>query len=241
MIRRALLLFLFLTGQAVAAPVFDQVTVGKGSFVDVGSFNVTLGGGCFNSMLPLSIAWYDFNDAVTVSTLTVEGAAAAHIITAGYTAHRQLAMYSKTGIGGTVTIDFSLSGAVDTVTVAVPSYCNVHQSTPIGTPATAQDVSGNSTVDVSSASGETVVGAMLVRGDSNSGQGVAVGGGQTERFNEEAEQLDYFIHVGSDEAGAGTVTTSYTRNNDDNWSIVAVSMKSSVVATRRLGGAHLFQ
>jgi hypothetical protein len=103
--------------------------------------------------------------------------------------------------------------------IAAAVYSGVHQTTPIGTAVTALVVGGNPTVNVSSAAGELVVDACSVTSDVT----LAAGGGQTQRV---ATTTGNDVELGmSEEAGAGTVTMSWTGSTGFDAAIVAVPLK----------------
>ena len=98
------------------------------------------------------------------------------------------------------------------------SYVDVHQTTPTGTAATnSNNFSNAPTVDVTSASGELVVDGVAARSSLT-----AVGAGQTQRVNLTggADSVG-----GSEEAGAATVTMSWTMAAENPWAIGGVSLK----------------
>jgi hypothetical protein len=109
--------------------------------------------------------------------------------------------------------------------LSVRSYCGVHQTTPVGTAASAISYGNPITVDVSSAVGELVVDAVADRADL--GDTLAATAGQTERSNFIADISGVGIIAGSDKAGAaGTVTMSWTAApSGQYWAMIGVSLK----------------
>lgn len=110
------------------------------------------------------------------------------------------------------------------VTVAKAStYSGVHQTTPHGTSAKATGATTTPTVNVSSASGELVVDGCI-----NVDAGfTATGAGQTARGADATFGTNPDIALrASDEAGAGTVTMSYTTASSTyGWATIAVPLK----------------
>ncbi len=101
------------------------------------------------------------------------------------------------------------------------SHTGVDQTTPWGTPATATSTTGNPTVNVSSASGELVIDIEI---GVASGTVHTVGAGQTQELNQQAGNAS--AKVGSStEAGAATVTMSWSYNISPGWAIAAVPLK----------------
>lgn len=204
-----------------SAPTFDNLTRGTATSSDTVSVNHDVGGGCSNTIIPASLVYYDI--AVTVSSFTIGGSAATAIdsITAG--ASRVLVMRYRLGQSGTVTVAATLSASTDILSIAAPSYCGVHQSTPLGT--AVKDARGTGSGDppsivVTSATNELVVEATMAKEASNT---LTVGGGQTERLN--GTTSGYAIHAASDEAGAASVTMSWSQTEDDFWGMIGVPLK----------------
>ena len=108
------------------------------------------------------------------------------------------------------------------------SYNGVDQTTPVSGTANATNLSSTpATVNITSATGEVVVDGC--------GQAYAtptVGAGQTQVFNSDGGSGFYF-GLGSREAGAATVTMSWTFSGNQGWVIVAASLKAAAEA----GGA----
>jgi hypothetical protein len=104
--------------------------------------------------------------------------------------------------------------------VGVETFTGVDQTTPLGTFASASANTGDTpTVDVSSATGELVFDTLW----SYSGYTATVGAGQTQQWNTTC--APYTRGSGSTEAGASTVTMSWTISNSYHWAIGAVPIK----------------
>lgn len=101
------------------------------------------------------------------------------------------------------------------------SFTGVSQSDPIGTPTTATGTASPATTTVSSATGELVVDAL-----SSNAVLPSVGADQTTRYGPTLSTNVY--GAGSTEAGASSVTMSWTFGSAANWGIVAVPLKPSV-------------
>jgi hypothetical protein len=106
------------------------------------------------------------------------------------------------GTGASVTAEVNLSAATTNWGFCVLTYKDVDQTSPLGTTAKTIGV-GDASLDVSSASGDTVIDCLV-----SSGGAATVGAGQTQRiqstFSSEGRLL------GSEEAGAATTTMSWT-------------------------------
>ncbi len=104
--------------------------------------------------------------------------------------------------------------------VAVSSYTGVHQTTPLGTPATATGGTGtNPTVTVTAATNDLVVDFMGTK-ETPLGSKTA-GAGQTKIWDGYSNQS---IGAGSTEAGAASVTMSWTGTTEE-WTMVGVALK----------------
>lgn len=122
-----------------------------------------------------------------------------------------------------VSITFDSGGPAPALCGA-SSWTGVHQTTPLGTAAKATGDGTTPTVNVTSAANEVVVDVMV--GYLSSG---TPGTGQTADWNLDSLSV---TGAGSHEAGAGTVTMSWTIGGGftDNWRIVAVPLKPAAAA-----------
>jgi hypothetical protein len=115
-----------------------------------------------------------------------------------------------------------------TVISFVSTYSGVDQTTPVGTAVTAQSAgvgTTTATVNASSAASELVVDGMITR----QGQTITAGANQTDRGNV-TDSANWVAGI-SEEAGAGTVTMSWTLGSDNLWAIVAVPLKPAAAPT----------
>jgi hypothetical protein len=120
---------------------------------------------------------------------------------------------------GTHNVDVTLTGtSYHGVAVGVMTFNGVNQTTPLLDFGTASGRSTAAAVTVTSAADDLVFGAV----HSLFGTGVAPGAGQTEYWDKFSDQSN---GSGSAKAGATTVTSSWTVNNDD-WSAAAVSIQA---------------
>lgn len=127
---------------------------------------------------------------------------------------------------GTNNVVASISGANDGITGTSASYTGVDQTTPTGTAASAENASTGTTatVDVTSASGELVVGGVVI---GNVATAITIGAGQTQRASQDLIPNGEHRNIISDEAGAASVTHSWTWTGATDWTIGAVSLKPS--------------
>jgi hypothetical protein len=108
--------------------------------------------------------------------------------------------------------------AVTTGYGGVMSFNGAHQSSPIGATAADSGTADPATVTIASAADALVVDALYFLG---AGTPPSVGAGQTERYT--GDQGTWF-GTGSTEAGAASVTMSWTLTSPTRWSIAAVSL-----------------
>lgn len=122
---------------------------------------------------------------------------------------------------GTHDIVVTLSASAKVVGGAT-SWTGVNQTTPIGTFASASNIIGNPTVNVSSATNEIVLDTLGVDGTATA----TVGGGQTQHWNLTTSGLLSDVRgAGSSETGATTTTMSWTLGSSQPWAIGAVPIK----------------
>lgn len=119
---------------------------------------------------------------------------------------------------GSVTIEVTTSGSLNWL-CASRSYYGVHQETPIGTVVGANGAGTNPTVNANSQSGQLVLDAMAA----NTTSLPTVGAGQTQRYNT-ASTLRI---AGSEEAGAASVTMSWSFTPSVDWVILAVPLQQA--------------
>ncbi len=125
---------------------------------------------------------------------------------------------------GTFNVVVNNSGGENAI-IGVQTYSGVDQTTPFGTYVSASSISGTTaTVNASSASGELVYGVV----GWNNGNANTIGAGQTEYWD--LPMNSSIAGAGSTEAGAATVTMSWTNAGSQPWTIVAVPLKPVTTA-----------
>lgn len=107
---------------------------------------------------------------------------------------------------------------------ACRNYKGVGTGNPIGTAVTATGNSLTPSVNVSSASGEMVVDIAV----QNTASATA-GAGQTERLETHNSAV---LAMGSEEAGAASVTMSWTTLNSREWAILGVPLKPALAGNQ---------
>lgn len=204
------------------ALAFDATSTASGQVVDTLSWSHTASGA--DRVVLVGVAWR-MTSAVTVTGVTYGGVAMTSVGSQFHTASAANARMHLWRLvapaTGAQTITITMSGQVNDLIGGAVSFTGADQTTPVGTFASAE---GNSTspatVDVTSATGEIVVDTVC-----SSGLAVTLtaGAGQTQRWN--SGIIATAIGAGSTEAGAATVTMSWTLNTVANWVIGAVSVK----------------
>jgi len=108
------------------------------------------------------------------------------------------------------------------------TFTGVHQTTPVGTPASVGGQSNSTSVDVTSASGEMVVDVVAQRDPGGMGT-LTAGPGQTEQYRRDHPNTNMRI-AGSTEPGAASVTMSWTFTLNPRHAQVAVPLRPSAVS-----------
>ncbi|MFM9882760.1 MAG: DUF4347 domain-containing protein, partial [Burkholderiales bacterium] len=128
---------------------------------------------------------------------------------------------------GTANAVVTLSGNADGISVGVTTFTGVHQTTPLGTFASAIGTSAAPSVNVTSAAGDLVYDVVAGKDATSLTQGA----GQTELW-EVANGSGDERGAASTEAGAATVTMSWSKTTSATaeWAIGGVSIKAAAPA-----------
>jgi hypothetical protein len=176
----------------------------------------------------LIIVGISFNndDLQTVSSVTYAGQALTKIGQAVQSDDARVELWYRvaptTGTNNVV-VTFS-AGLNDGGVIGAMTFTGVNQSTPLGTFASATGDSTSASVNVSSATGELVLGVISVEGED--ADTVTFGPLQAEHWNITSTPGDDTIAAGDTEAGASTVTISWSISPAaDDWAIGAVPIK----------------
>lgn len=217
-----LLLYPSLSWAAVTFDAATDASIGTG----VATLSVVhaVGGGCSNPIL-LATAYNSDSTLAALSSFTTTAGALTEIGSRdlGDAAHA-LRFYYRVGATGSQTVTVTYAATQSRILLSARSYCGVDSGTPIGTPASGTGFDNPISRTVTSASGELVVDAVGDRADL--GDTLAVGAGQTQRSNFIADISGVGIMAGSDEAGAGTVTMSWTASpSGQYWAMIGVALK----------------
>lgn len=143
----------------------------------------------------------------------------------------ELQMYGLVNpAAGAQTVQVDYDGFTSTVVGVLP-LSDVHQTTSLGTAASAEDsTTSTSTVNVSSSATERVIDATVFffTGD----VGFTPGAGQTEHLDFTTPDIGQAFAMSS-EIGSSTTTMSWTFSAADGSLIIAVPVKPATVTTRR--------
>lgn len=208
------------------AVAFDAASSAKGTLVSSLSWSHTCAGsdrllwvgagnGAFSPSLTTSVTY----NGVSMTEIddTIQGFAhlSCHRLTAPAT--------------GAHTVAVTYAGVNDEAIAGAVSYTGVDQTTPVGTFAGAGSASTTPSVNVSSASGELVVDAVYAS-VAISGNTLTVGSGQTARVDDEDAGSGFGALGMSEEAGAATVTMSWTLGSNADWRIGGIPLKPAAEA-----------
>jgi hypothetical protein len=236
----ACLLTLWLATPARPQPVFNTTCQGWGTSVlsfttgtcsATGSNRLALMCGAFGNVSAALEQDTDASYGASTATLvnrqppTVEGGSGAvlyQVLGAAVTTGSQTA---------TITFNGFVRGAIGVMT-----FTNVHQTTPLGSPAANQGVGTSASISVSSAANELVADCLLM-GDPLS---VTAGAGQTPpkwtQTTDTGGGLDY-LGGGSTKVGIASTVMSWSQANPHDWALIGVSIKpvAAAAAARRKG------
>lgn len=167
----------------------------------------------------------------TVSTVTCGGSNLTRINSATQGTTMRVELWSLANPPtGTKTIVATLAGSAKARFCAgAVSYTGVNQTAPLGTSAIATASSATSiSVNVASAPGELVVDAV---GKSYSSESIIPGANQAQRWNDQttaSSAKDNTVGGGSQEAGAATISMSWSASTARAWAIVAVPLRPAL-------------
>ena len=230
----ALTLTLCFAPPAKAQIVRDSVSTGNGGNMNVPSLTWphTVGAGS-NRLLIVGISFRDGN--VMANAVTYGGTALTLIgAQTGPGSQNRTEMWRLLApASGTANIVVTMSAAKQIVTGGI-SFTGVNQTTPLGTFASAQGMTGTATVTATSATNELVLDTVTANGDANS---VTPAPAQTQRWNLSSlspPSGGNSIGGGSTELGAASVMTTWALNTAKPWSIGAISIKPATPTAVKL-------
>lgn len=206
-----------------AAIAVDATSSTSGASVSSLTFSHTVGSGA-ERMLIVGVALR--KNGPVVSSVTYGGVGLTLIASQldGGADHRAELWYLLAPTSGTANIVVTLSATVDATAGAI-SFAGVNQTAPLGSVAGSQGTDQTPSVTIVSAVGEVVADVMSANGDSGA---VAVGANQTQQWNQNTGTSDANeFGAQSTEAGAASVTMSWSLTNANKWAILAVPIKPS--------------
>ena len=215
--------FLFWMGSflpATAQITLDAVSTGTTTGTSV-TVSHTTGTGA-NRLMLVGIS-YRNKDSETVSAISYGGSALTLVGTIANGTNSRIYIYRLLNPAqGTANLAVTFNNAVDRgAVVAVATFFNVNQSSPLGTFASATGSSTAPSVDVTAATGQLVFDVLAVRNTT----ALTPGAGQSERWD--LSQTD-IRGGGSTEAGAASTTMNWT-SGDGAWAIGGVAIRPSPV------------
>ncbi|MBW7866243.1 MAG: DUF11 domain-containing protein, partial [Candidatus Hydrogenedentes bacterium] len=222
------------TETAAAASVVMNWTSGNGNWVTGAvaikagpstlSLSHTTGSGT-NRLMLVGVSYEDDNEnGCAVSSVTYGGQSLTQVVwRAQNEAISEIwGLTAPPSGAGTVVVSFTGTETADSAVVGVATFTGVDQTTPLGTPASAQ-VNGTSlSVNVVSETGGMVFDTLAV----DDGRVSTVNAGQTQRWNARTESGDDGIRgAASTKPGAASVNTGWTWVNTDWAALCAVPIR----------------
>jgi hypothetical protein len=223
-----LLLLCWAHAALAAAPAFDAATSANIGISLGTSFSHTATGS--NRYAVLCVGFHDPGQANLI-TKTYGGVDMPLVGSVGSSPY--LSMYALVAPAeGAQTVLLEWDAFVNLAVIGVATFTGVHQTTPRGSFASANaDSAGPATVNVTSAAGELVVDCVFVLDNIS----ITVGSGQTARWEQDTGSIN--PGGSSTEAGAASVTMSWTLGTQAFWTIGGVPLKpvAEAVSPRRSG------
>jgi hypothetical protein len=219
-----------------AAIAFDAASEGhdtSSSEVTGLTISHTVGGG-INRILVVGVNMMDTTSPYpTVSSMTYAGQPMTFLAGVTDTADARIRSemwYITAPATGTNDIVITFTDTVRGVVAGGMSYTGVDQTTPFGTPSSAEGKDTAPSVVVSSAAREVVVDTVGIRQDTGGTQTLTAGAGQTDRYNDASAygtlpNNNNVVGAGSEKAGSASVTMSWTASSSGDWAIVAAPLK----------------
>lgn len=232
----------------MAAAVFDAVgPSSSGATAAAGSGSLTWAHTCSagaNRLLLVGVAVGAADDTAITATATYNGVAmtAGPVVHAGGT-HAGFVQYFRlvAPASGAHNVVVTLAGGTATLSGGSVSYTGADQTTPLGTPATANDANAAGTAVSVSVTGTTSGNPVVDFLGQGSGVAATVGAGQTVRWQ---RATDSITRAGggatsTETSGGGSVAMTWTLGGADHWAIIGVEVlpASSVVTAQ--GAADL--
>ena len=184
------------------AIAFDAVSSGAGNT----GTSYTLAHTCTGTDLWLVVMAQRWGAGAIVLTATYNGVAMSQL---WYVAAHKRVFGLVAPATGANNIVITSDSDPDEILVVAASYTGVHQTTPYTDLTTDVTVTATPSISVPSAAGDVVVGGCFTA-HNTSALTFTAGADQTERVDAAGSGVNYMSTTISDEAGAGSVTHSYT-------------------------------
>ena len=212
------------------APVFDNATaVGGANVSSLTTAAFTVAAGATYLYMGYAGLAGEVVSSVACGATGIENALS--FLAAEQGSRRSEYWYIKSPPTGSIKVKATFAGTFFAMAIGTASYTGVDTTTPHGTHGSASSSTGTVSVVLSSATGELAVDALAC-----TGVGASVGAGQTQRWL--ATGAGVRQTRGSGEAGAASVTMSWSNSPDNhNISLIAVPLKPAAVTPTGVG-AH---
>lgn len=235
----ALIISLIIVSPAWAAPAYDNNTNGAYTESSPDSFSLNTVAGT-NRYATACVRGYQDTITIISGYPKIAGVSMTELATStsasGLMKTFLFGLVAPATGSPTYEIQFT-GGAAESI---VTTWTGIDQTTATGTAAAASsDSTSTATVDVSSAADELVVGCLTVREDETITP--AMGAGQTERGTHNTGS--FWWGKVSEEAGAGTVTTSYTWSSTASldYMVIGVPLKPVPATTPKKVGVIIIE
>lgn len=225
-----LIFFLCLCGEVFAVPAFDAVSTYTSASSGTVSGSHTVGGGCTNTFAVVTVASQGSQTAISALSYGATALTPLKNENLGDGNSRIELWGVKAPPTGAQTVSATLGATQNSNTMTVRTYCNVDQTTSIGTAVSTSGTGETASLNVGSGSNEVVVDGVMLMSVSP----LTVDGAQTQRSNF-AQDVSNHTQGTSEKAGPGTVAMSWTWTGlgSNYWGQVGVSLKPSAAG----GGA----
>jgi hypothetical protein len=220
-------LFIWISVFLWPAWVFGAVVEGTtvtGEFEGVDTASVTCNASGSDRLM-IGHLWF-YPNTITVSSVQYGGTSMTQNAAIGFASADEIHQYRQVApLTGSQSFAVAFSATLRGLLVCTP-YTGVHQTTPVGTSVanSALSVTSRSAV-VTSAAGELVIDTFAGLDDPT---GLTIGGGQTQLFTV-TNTVTGVLMRGSKEAGAPSVTMSWSWTNAQNGLIIGTPLKPVAV------------
>lgn len=182
--------------------------------------------------LLIGVSYY--TAAATISALTYNGVALTVVPSSTVTIGQYTStLYSLIAPdSGSNTVSITFTATVYDFGAGAIAFSGAHQTTPLGTAATASNTSTTPSVNVTAASGELVIDTLTIVHTGT----LTVGADQTQRWNG-VSSIGHIKYASSSEDGVATTTMSWSNSTSQAWALSSVAVKpvaSAAAGVRQL-------